>query len=161
MFSSLTRIVVLSVCVHACVSVCVSPCVVSTEGPLCLFFFSPFEEVEHFCVCTTRKYVPSPRTVHKDVVNGDESQCAKPKYTSCSFPFFPLSFSSSFFLISLHPSPFFQDWYIFFPSVPFLPDRLNACLQLHLGCMRGNWVWDLVGFVSLEITDVWEVTKVA
>lgn len=55
----------------------------------------------------------------------------------------------------------FQDWYIFFSSVPFLPDRLNACLQLHLGCMRGNWVWDLVGFVSLEITNVWEVTKVA
>lgn len=70
-----------------------------------------------------------------------------------------------FFFLDKFPSIqlLFQDWYFFFPSlsVLFLPDRLNACLQLHLGCVRGNWVWDLVGFVSLEITDVWEVTKVA
>lgn len=66
-------------------------------------------------------------------------------------------------LIPLHLSPsffFFQRWYFFFLLFPFLPVRLNACLQLHLGCMRGNWVGDLVGFVSLEITNVWEVTKV-
>lgn len=73
-----------------------------------------------------------------------------PPPVSSLSPYFPPSISSSF-------SP---ELAFFFP-VPFLPVRLNACLQLHLGCMRGNWVGDLVGFVSLEITSVWEVTKVA
>lgn len=64
-------------------------------------------------------------------------------------------------LPSIHLLLLFSSIGVFFSPVPFLPVRLNACLQLHLGCMRGNWVGDLVGFVSLEITSVWEVTKVA
>lgn len=70
----------------------------------------------------------------------------------------PLSLLPSIHLLLLFSSS--GIFYLFFP-VPFLPVSLNACLQLHLGCMRGNWGGDLVGFVSLEITSVWEVTKVA
>lgn len=67
------------------------------------------------------------------------------------FSLFPSIYLLLFFNIGI---------FFFFLLFPFLPVRLNACLQLHLGCMRENWVGDLVGFVSLEITNVWEVTKV-
>lgn len=107
---------------------------------------------------------------HKQKVRTSPQNCAsecckaemKVSVLSQNTPPVPSSFFFYFFII-FPPSfsCFFSRMVYFFSSVPFLPDRLNACLQLHLGCMRGNWVWDLVGFVSLEITNVWEVTKVA
>lgn len=90
----------------------------------------------------------------------DENRVVKEKkmnlFLQSSFPLFhPL------FLLSLFSRVCYFFFLSFYFPVPFLPVRLNACLQLHLVWMRGNWVGDLVGFVSLEITSVWEVTKVA